>query len=77
MAKLLRGDLMLKMLKGKLSVKVKRVNRFVALTIAAAFMAITCCGFAYAAPNVVTITDTDGAPVQIKTNDTVVGKIIE
>jgi len=76
MAKLLRGDLMLKMLKGKLSVKVKKVNRFVALTIAAAFIAITCCGFAYAAPNVVTITDTDGAPVQIKTNDTVVGKIL-
>ncbi len=67
---------MLKKLKGKLPAKVMQANRKIALFLAAAFTAATCCGFAYAAPNVVTITDTDSAPVQIKTTDTNVGKIL-
>lgn len=67
---------MFEKLKGKLPVKVKQVNRKIALLLAAAFTAATCCGFAYAAPNVVTITDTESAPVQVKTTDTNVGKIL-
>ncbi len=67
---------MLKMLKGKLSVLAKRTNKRVALVLAIVFVATTCGGFAYAAPNVVTITDTDGVPVQIRTSDTNVGKIL-
>ena len=66
---------MFEKLKGKLPVKVKQVNRKIALLLAAAFTAATCCGFAYAAPNVVTITDTESAPVQVKTTDTNVGKM--
>lgn len=67
---------MLERLKGKLSVTVKRANKKVALLLASSFAVATCCGFAYAAPNVVTITDTESAPVQIRTNDTNVGKIL-
>ena len=67
---------MLKKLKGKLSVKARRVQKFVALLVVTTFIAATCCGFAYATPNVVTITDSESTPVQIKTNDTVVGKIL-
>ena len=67
---------MLERLKGKLSVAVKRTNKKVALLLASSFVVATCCGFAYAAPNVVTITDTESAPVQIRTNDTNVGKIL-
>lgn len=67
---------MLERLKGKLSVAVKRTNKRVALLLASSFVVATCCGFAYAAPNVVTITDTESAPVQIRTNDTNVGKIL-
>lgn len=67
---------MLERLKGKLSVAVKRTNKRVALLLASSFVVATCCGFAYAAPNVVTITDTESTPVQIRTNDTNVGKIL-
>ena len=67
---------MLNKLKGKLSAKARRAKRVIALMIATTFVAATCCGFAYAAPNVVTITDSESAPVQIRTNDTVVGKIL-
>lgn len=67
---------MLERLKGKLSVAVKRTNKRVALLLASSFVVATCCGFAYATPNVVTITDTESAPVQIRTNDTNVGKIL-
>lgn len=67
---------MVKRLTGILSGKVRRANRTVALFLAMTFVVATCCGFAYATPNVVTITDTDSAPVQIKTMDTNVGKIL-
>lgn len=67
---------MLKKLKGTLPCKVMQLNRKLALLFAAAFTAATCCGFAYAAPNTVTITDTESAPVQVKTTDTNVGKIL-
>ncbi len=67
---------MLERLKGKLSASVKRTNKKVALLLAATFAATTFNGLAYAAPNVVTITDSDGAPVQIRTTDTNVGKIL-
>lgn len=67
---------MLEKLIGKMSVLMKQANKKIALLLAAAFTAATCCGFAYAAPNVVTITDTDSAPVQVRTNDTKVGKIL-
>ncbi len=67
---------MLKMLKGKLSKTAERVNRRVALIISAAFIVATCCGFAYAAPNVVTISVSDSSPVQIETTDTNVAKIL-
>lgn len=67
---------MLERLKGKLPVAAKQANRKIVLLLATAFTAIICCGFAYASPNVVTITDTDSAPVQIRTTDTKVGKIL-
>ena len=67
---------MLERLKGKLSVAVNRINKKVALVLASSFVVASCCGFAYAAPNVVTITDTGSAPVQIRTTDTNVGKIL-
>ncbi len=67
---------MLKMLKGKLSAAARQTNRAVALILAVTFMVATCCGFAYATPTVVTIADADSTPVQITTNDTVVGKIL-
>ncbi len=67
---------MIQRLTGILSGKVKRANRVTALFLAMTFVVTTCCGFAYATPNVITITDTDGSPVQIKTMDTNVGKIL-
>ncbi len=67
---------MIERLTGIPSGKVRKANRIVALFLAMTFIATTCCGFAYATPNVITITDTDGAPVQIKTMDTNVGKIL-
>ena len=67
---------MLEKLKGKLSVPIKKANKKVALIVSAAIVTVTCCSFAYAAPNNVTITDTESAPVQIKTTDTKVGQIL-
>lgn len=63
-------------LKGKLSAAMKKANKKIALIVSAAVVTIGCCGFVYAAPNNVTITDTESSPVQIKTNDTKVGKIL-
>ncbi len=67
---------MFKKLKGKLSVRAKRVNKKAALLLAITYAVATFSGFAYAAPNLVTITDTESAPVQIRTTDTNVGKIL-
>lgn len=63
-------------LKGKLSAAMKKANRKVALIVSTAVVTVGCCGLVYAAPNNVTITDTESSPVQIKTNDTKVGKIL-
>lgn len=67
---------MLKKLTGKLAGAVKNANKKVALILSAAIVTVTCCGFGYAAPNDVTIVDSGSAPVQIKTTDTNVGKIL-
>ena len=67
---------MLERLKGKLLASVRQTNKKVALFLAAIFTATVCCGFAYASPNVVTIADSGSAPVQIRTTDTNVGKIL-
>lgn len=67
---------MLKRLRAKLSESVEKINKKIALVVSASIIATICCGVAYAAPNDVTITDSDSAPVQIKTNDTNVGKIL-
>ncbi len=66
---------MIKRLTGILSGKARGANKAIALFLAMTFVVSTCCGFAYATPNDITITDTDSAPVQIKTMDTNVGKI--
>ncbi len=67
---------MIKRLTGILSGKARGANKAIALFLAMTFVVSTCCGFAYATPNDITITDTDSAPVQIKTMDTNVGKIL-
>lgn len=67
---------MLEGLKGKLSVSVKKANRKIALFLATMFAVSTSCGFAYAVPSIVTITESGSAPVQIRTTDTNVGKIL-
>lgn len=67
---------MFEKLKGKLSVSIRKANKKVAIAVSAVIVTATCCNFAYAAPNNVTITDTESAPVQIKTTDTKVGKIL-
>ena len=67
---------MLKRLKGKLNDAVKKTNKKIALVLSAAVVTVTCCGFVYATPNEVTIVDSDSTPVQIKTTDTNVGKIL-
>lgn len=67
---------MLKRLKGKLNDAVKKTNKKIALVLSAAVVTVTCCGFGYASPNDVTIVDSGSAPVQIKTTDTNVGKIL-
>lgn len=67
---------MLKELKGKLSAVTDKLNGKIALSLSAAIVTVSCCGIAYAVPNNITITDTDSNPVQVKTNDTRVGKIL-
>ena len=67
---------MLEKLKGSLSSFAKRVNKKIALVAAAAVAATSVCGIVYASPRVVTITDTEGESVQIKTNDANVGRIL-
>ncbi len=67
---------MLKRLKGTLADAVKNVNKKIALVLSATIVTATCCGFAYAAPNDVTIYVSDREPVQIRTTDTKVGKIL-
>ncbi len=67
---------MVKRLKGTLSDAVKNINKKVALVLSAAIVTVTCCGFAYAAPKDVTIYVSDREPVQIRTMDTKVGKIL-
>lgn len=67
---------MLKRLEGKLLEVVKSANKKIALVLSAAVVTATCCGFVYASPNDVTIVVSDSAPVQIKTTDTNVGKIL-
>lgn len=67
---------MLKRLKGKLSVMTKKANSKIAVLVAVAVVAVSFTGIAYATPNTVTITDTESAPVQIRTTDTKVGTIL-
>lgn len=67
---------MLKELKGKLSAVTDKLNKKVALSLSAAIVTVSCCGIAYAAPNKITIIDSDSNPVQVKTNDTKVSKIL-
>ena len=67
---------MLKRLKGLLSDTAKSINKKISLVLSAAIVTATCCGFVYAAPNDVTIYVSDREPVQIRTNDTKVGKIL-
>ena len=67
---------MLKKLRGKMTRVSSVVKRRAALVVSAAILATTCCIFTYAAQNTVTIADTGRAPVQIKTEDTNVGKIL-
>ena len=67
---------MLKKLRGKMTRVSSVVKRRAALVVSAAILATTCCSFTYAAQNTVTIADTGRAPVQIKTEDTNVGKIL-
>lgn len=66
---------MLKILRGKMSNLSVSAKRNVALVLAATIIA-SCCGFSYAAPNVITIADAGCAPIQVKTEDTNVGKIL-
>ena len=68
---------MLKELKGKVSDAAKAINKKIAVAVSVSIVAASCCGFAYAAPNKITISDSDSNnPVQIKTTDTKVGKIL-
>ena len=68
---------MLKELKGKVSDAAKAINKKIAIAVSVSIVAASCCGFAYATPNKITISDSDSNnPVQIKTTDTKVGKIL-
>lgn len=68
---------MLKELKGKVSDAAKAINKKIAVAVSVSIVAASCCGFAYAAPNKITISDSDSNnPVQIKTTDTLFGKIL-
>lgn len=67
---------MLENLRGKIASISSLAKRRAALVVAAAILVTTCCSFTYAAQNTVTIADTGRAPIQIKTEDTNVGKIL-
>lgn len=67
---------MFQKLKGKLLDFAARSNKKMTLVLFALVVVTICCGFAYAAPNEVTILVSDSAPVRIKTTDTNVGKIL-
>ena len=64
---------MFKRLIGKFSLSAKKS---IAVALSSAFIVATCSSFTYAATNIVTIADADKAPLQIKTTDTNVGKIL-
>ena len=47
----------------------KAINKKIAVAVSVSIVAASCCGFAYAAPNKITISDSDSNnPVQIKTD---------
>ena len=58
---------------GKISVSAKKAT---AITLCSAFIVSTCCSFAYATPNIVTINDSESAPIQVTTNSMSVGKLL-
>ncbi|MEG1441610.1 MAG: G5 domain-containing protein, partial [Oscillospiraceae bacterium] len=45
-------------------------------TICSAFVVVSCCNFAYATPNAVTIYDAESAPIQVRTTGNSVGKVL-
>ena len=67
---------MFKKLSGKFSSFAVLVKKRTAVILAASFLVTTCCNFTFATSNVVTIADSDCAPIEIKTSDTNVGKIL-
>ncbi|MBQ4145336.1 MAG: hypothetical protein IJD36_01790, partial [Clostridia bacterium] len=68
---------MLKNLRGRISrVSVKALKRRAAFVLVMMFIVTTCSGFIFSAQNTVTITDAGRAPIQVKTGDTNVAKIL-
>ncbi|MBQ2613993.1 MAG: G5 domain-containing protein [Clostridia bacterium] len=67
---------MLRKLMGKIFRISLATKRNVGALLTASLIVTTCCNFTYATQNVVTIADADRTPVQIKTADTNVGKIL-
>ncbi len=67
---------MLKRLRGRIANVSSLAWRKAAIVITAAALVMVCGGFTFAAQNTVTIADTGRVPVQIKTSDTNVGKIL-
>lgn len=68
---------MLKILRGRISrISVKALKRRATFVFSMMLLVTTCSGFTFSAQNTVTITDAGRAPIQIKTGDTNVAKIL-
>lgn len=59
--------------KGALSAKMKNG---IVVSLCAAFVVSTCCSFAYASPNAVTIYDGENSPIQVRTTSASVGQVL-
>ncbi|MEG1880071.1 MAG: ubiquitin-like domain-containing protein, partial [Oscillospiraceae bacterium] len=67
---------MFERLKGRVVKASLSAKSCIAMTLCSAFVVSTCCGFAYATPNLVTIYDAEKAPIHVKTTSASVGKIL-
>lgn len=65
---------------GRLTDRLKEISSSakngIALSLCSVFIVATCCSFAYATPNSVTIYDAENAPIHVKTTSANVGKVL-
>lgn len=67
---------MLKKLRGKISDFSALAKKRAALFMSVSFIILTCCNFTFAESKIVTIADANNKPIQVRTADTNVGRIL-